>query len=197
MRIREGELAQGFHGEDIWDTPVNLADYAGKYVLLSFFRFASCPYCNLRVHRMIGRYEAYREKGMEMLAIFESPNETMRHYVGKERAPFPIIGDPTNQLYQLYGLEKSWRKLFKTFISPKSLLATVREGLYATFLKGFWPGKIDAGVHRMPADFLIGPDQIVRKAYYGNYPGDHLPFEEIDQLLDTSPARPMERASVR
>jgi hypothetical protein len=35
----------------------------------------------------------------------------------------------------------------------------------------------------MPADFLIRPDQVVKKAYYGKYPGDHLPFEEIDQLV--------------
>jgi thioredoxin-dependent peroxiredoxin len=83
-----------------------------------------------------------------------------------------------NHLYRLYGREKSWRRLVTTFVTPWSALATIREGFYATFVKGCWPGKIDAGIHRMPADFLIGPHQVVKKAYYGTYPGHHLPFEE-------------------
>jgi thioredoxin-dependent peroxiredoxin len=187
MRIQEREPAKGFHVEDIWGNSINLADYAGKYVLLSFFRFASCPYCNLRVHRMIVRHQAYREQGLEMLAVFESPRKTMLRYVGgRQQASFPIIGDPKNELYRLYGLETSWRKLVKTFLTPSSFLKTVGEGFYATFVKGFWPGKIDASIHRMPADFLIGPDKVIMKAYYGNYPGDHLPFEEIEQLLKST-----------
>jgi hypothetical protein len=101
------------------------------------------------VHRMSQRYPAYRDQGLEMIAIFESPSETMRRYVGQQHTPFPIIGHPGNRLYRLYGLEKSWQRLVTTFVPPLSALATIREGFYASFVKGFWPGKIDACIRRM------------------------------------------------
>lgn len=189
-RLTAGEPARGFKAEDLWGQPVRLADYAGRSVLLSFFRFASCPYCNLRVHRMIERHAAYRAQGLEMIAVFESPRESLQRYVGKQQAPFPIIGDPANQLYRLYAVERSWWRLVKTFLSPRSAWTTMREGTYTAVVKGFRPGTIDAGIHRMPADFLIGPDQVVRRAYYGAFPGDHLPFEEIERLLPCTGALP-------
>lgn len=44
-----------------------------------------------------------------MIAVFESPRETMLRYVaGRMDAPFPLISDPEDHLYRLYGLEKSW-----------------------------------------------------------------------------------------
>ena len=29
----------------------------GKKTLLTFYRFATCPFCNLRIHEIINRYE--------------------------------------------------------------------------------------------------------------------------------------------
>src|SRR5690349_7169439 len=80
-RIAAGQPAKGFQVDDIRGQPVRLADYAGRHVLLSFFRFASCPYCNLRVHRMIARYAAYHAQGLDMIAVFESPRDTLHRYV--------------------------------------------------------------------------------------------------------------------
>lgn len=182
-RIAEGERARAFRTMDIAGHVVDLAGYPGRHILLSFFRFASCPYCNLRVHGMIERYAAYRDAGMAMIAVFESPRETMLRYVaGRMEAPFPLISDPEDRLYRLYGLEKSWGKFAMAYFNPRTAAKSARDAA-AGFGKGFWPGKIDAAPHRMPADFLIGPDLTVRKAWYGTYPGDHLPFEMIDRLL--------------
>lgn len=183
-RITEGERACAFRTMDIAGHVVDLADYSGRHVLLSFFRFASCPFCNLRVHRMIERYAAYRDAGMEIIAVFESLRETMLQYVaGRMDAPFPLIADPEDHLYRLFGLEKSWGKFAMAYLNPRTAAKRARDAAAAGFGKGFWPGKIDAAPHRMPADFLIGPDMVVRKAWYGTYPGDHLPFEMIERLL--------------
>src|SRR5689334_1303194 len=106
FRIKDAEKAREFSVEDIEGHLLNLRGYRGKYVLLSFFRFASCPFCNLRVHHIIERYPEWQAKDLEVLAIFESSPQTMQDYVGKQAAPFPLIGDSANQLYRLYGLEK-------------------------------------------------------------------------------------------
>jgi len=186
-RIAEDEQARAFRTMDIAGNVVDLADYAGRHVLLSFFRFASCPFCNLRVHALIERHAAYRDAGMAMIAVFESPRETMLRYVaGRMDAPFPLISDPEGHLYRLYGLEKSWGKFAMAYINPRIAARCARDAAVAGFGKGFWPGKIDAAPHRMPADFLIGPDLTVRNAWYGAYPGDHLPFAMIDRLLSST-----------
>ena len=186
-RVVAGEHARRFRTMDITGRVVDLADYPGRHILLSFFRFASCPYCNLRIHGMIERYAAYRDAGIAMIAVFESPRETMLRYVaGRMDAPFPLIADPEDHLYRLYGLEKSWGKFALAFVNPRTAAKSFRDASIAGFGKGFWPGKIDAAPHRMPADFLIGPDMVVRKAWYGAYPGDHLPFAMIEQLLSSA-----------
>ena len=33
---------------------------------------------------------------------------------------------------------------------------------------------------RIPADFLIGPDLVVQRAYYGRDLGDNLPVEDVE-----------------
>lgn len=183
-RVAEGERARPFRARDLTGNVVDLADYGGRHVLLSFFRHASCPFCNLRVHAMIERHPAYRDAGLALIAVFESPPETMRRFVaGRMDAPFPLIADPENRLYRLYGVETSWGKFALSWLDPRKFVKGARGAVAATFGKGFWPGKIDAAPHRMPADFLIGPDLTVRAARYGEYPGDHLPFETIDRLL--------------
>jgi thioredoxin-dependent peroxiredoxin len=187
-RIADGEPARAFRTMDISGNVVDLTGYPDKHILLSFFRFASCPFCNLRVHRLIERYPAYHDAGLAVIAVFESPRETMLRYVaGRMDAPFPLIADPEDHLYRLYGLEKSWGKFAMAYINPRVAATCARDAAAAGFGKGFWPGKIDAAPHRMPADFLIGPDMTVRKAWYGTYPGDHLPFETIDRLLSNAP----------
>lgn len=107
-RITDGEHARAFWTMDITGNVVDLSEFAGRHILVSFFRFASCPFCNLRVHGMIERYPAYHDAGMAMIAVFESPRETMLRYVaGRMDAPFPLIADPEDHLYRLYGLETS------------------------------------------------------------------------------------------
>ncbi len=52
---------------DIFNTPVNLENYRGKKVLITFFRFSLCPFCNLQLHTLI---KEYNEMGIEMIAFF-------------------------------------------------------------------------------------------------------------------------------
>lgn len=185
-RLAAGDPARAFRATDIAGRAVDLAGYPGRHVLLAFFRFASCPFCNLRVHRMIERYPAYHDAGLEVIAVFESPRDTMLQYVaGRMDIPFPLIADPEDHLYRLYGLEKSWGKFAMSYLNPRVAAVCARDAIAAGVGKGFWPGKIDGAPHRMPADFLIAPDLTVQAAWYGTYPGDHLPFETIDRLLSS------------
>jgi peroxiredoxin Q/BCP len=175
MRIVEGQPAEDFQMEDTFGTPIALNDYVGKKLLLSFYRYASCPLCNLRIAELIEHYPSFHDKGLYMLAFWESPKESILEYVGRQDVPFPIVADPKRNVYRLYGVESSWLGYIRGMLRL--------SGFYKALRKGFLPGKMEGEKALLPADFLIGPDLIIKKAYYGKDIGDHLPIEEIEQFL--------------
>jgi thioredoxin-dependent peroxiredoxin len=179
MHIQPGTPAPDFRAEDIFGAPVDLRDFAGKALLLSFFRNAACAICNLRVHHLIQRYPTYRESGLEVLVVFESPCASILQYVGKQDTPFPIIADLEARLYNLYGVETSEDKVALTMSLPGTQ-DVIRDAAEHGFELTKEPG---SNFYRIPADFLIGPDQIVRRAHYAAYVTDHLQFEVIEQLI--------------
>ena len=179
MKLHPGMPAPAFHAVDLFGNPVDLSSYQGKSLLLSFLRNAACAMCNLRVHALIERHAEYRRAGLELVAIFESPAESMRQYVGKQEAPFPLIADPEAQLYALYGVENSEEKVATTMAMPAlhDMVATAAaQGFQLTKEEG-------SNFLRMPADFLIGTDGIILDTHYANFVWDHLPLTRIEERL--------------
>ena len=52
MRLRPGRMAPPFNAVDLYGRRVSLLEYANVRVLLSFFRAAVCPLCNLRLAQL-------------------------------------------------------------------------------------------------------------------------------------------------
>ena len=52
-------------------TDFDLSKFKGKRVILTFFRFDSCPFCNLRVHRLVKRWGEFPEDTV-MVGIFDA-----------------------------------------------------------------------------------------------------------------------------
>jgi len=177
MKLKSGQPAKNFSSLDLAGNSISLTDYEGRHLMLSFYRYAACPLCNLRVHQLIQHYDSFVEKKLHLLAVFQSPSESIHKYAGKQKAPFPIIADPQRKLYRLYGVESSW----SGFLKGSLRIPMVTSAL----IKGFWPGKMEGIKSMVPADFLIGPDLTVQVAYYGNDIGDHLPVEKINLWLES------------
>ncbi len=176
MQLQSGQAAPAFNHVDIFGERHSLARYRGKKLLLSFYRYASCPLCNLRVHQLIQLHPQLQAQGLEMLAVFQSPDAQICQYVGRQDAPFALLADPQQQLYRRYGVSPSWWKLAK---------AAARLGaVIKSFRLGFWPGKIDGALAMVPADFLIDEQGNIARAYYGADIGDHLPVAEIFAWLE-------------
>jgi thioredoxin-dependent peroxiredoxin len=179
MKLTSGTPAPQFKSEDIFGTPIALKDYAGKGLLIAFFRNGACALCNLQVHRLIQKYPEYHAQGLEIIAVFESPRESVLQYVAKQDAPFPIIADPDAKLYDLYGLESSEEKV----MAPVE--GEWREELIREASTMGYPLQREEGSNffRLPADFLIGPDQNIVTAFYTDVVGQHITFDEIDAFL--------------
>lgn len=175
-----GTAAPDFTYIGIDGAPLRLSDLRGRKILLAFFRNAACALCNLRVRYFIRQYERWRSQGLEIVAVFESPDSNIAQYVGRQEAPFPLIADPRAELYDLYGVEVSEAKMQATIADTHThafVAEAEAEGFALTPEEG-------SNMHRIPAEFLIDEHGIVQVAHYGRLVTDHLPLEAIDRFAE-------------
>lgn len=172
-RLREGEKAPLFTTTDWKGRDVDLTQTDSQATLLCFFRYASCPLCNLRVQDLIRHHDELREKRIKLLAVFQSPSAKIARYVGRQEPPFPLIPDPYLTFYRLYGVETSWLGFFRAWTFG---IADVGRAVLGN---RFLPGTVENEINRIPADFLIGPDGRLVIAYYGKDIGDHVPLDLV------------------
>ncbi|HZR39180.1 MAG TPA: peroxiredoxin-like family protein [Ktedonobacteraceae bacterium] len=183
MKLQTGEVAPHFETEDIFGERIDLRAYEGKPVLLAFLRNGGCALCNLRIHQLIQRYPELHARGLEILAVFESPVASIKHYVtSRQDVPFPLIADPTARLYDLYGVETSEEKTQASVARASSpeLQQMIQEAAAIGYELVREEG---SNFQRIPADFLIGPDQRIQVAFYSDLIGNHLSFAEIEDAL--------------
>jgi len=171
-RLIRGLKAPEFSEVDIHGEIHTMEKYRGRKWMLSFFRYASCPMCNFRVHQLIQEYEDWKKLDFRILTVFESSKESIEKYVGKQDVPFPIIPDPGLSLYRSYQVESSW---FKYMLAAVPFINAL--------IHGFFLGKIEGDKAIVPADFLINPDGTIHTAYYGKNIGDHLKIKNIRSFI--------------
>lgn len=143
----------------------------GSRYMLSLFRFASCPFCNLRVHKLVNRFDELGE-GFTIVAVFDSPLDNLKRFANGHHAPFPIVADEEGAVHAAYGTTHSVVGMFKgMFLRAPTLMKAM--------FKGYLPTRIKGSMTQMPADFLIDEHGVIQTAYYGADEGDHLSFEDV------------------
>lgn len=178
MRLKAGDKAIPFSEETIEGKTISLDQFAGKPLLLMFYRYGSCPMCNLRLHDFAVHYPGLHERGLEVVAFFHSPARSIRANAGKRGYPFHLVPDPKYRVYRSYGIETSWPRFFLSMLLPSFYIDWIRAMRY-----GIWGG-VDWQMGKMPADFLIGRDGVIVKVHYGREIGDHLPVQEVEATLN-------------
>ncbi len=143
----------------------------GQPFMLSFLRFASCPFCNLRINELVRRFDEFGNE-FTIIAVFDSPLDNLIRHTEGHKAPFPILADEKNKYYKAYGIEQSFLGMIKGMILR---MPTLLKGM----TKGYLPFIIKGSMMTMPADFLVDREGIIQDAYYGRDEGDHLPFDAV------------------
>ncbi len=163
---------------------IRLSDYDGQKLLLCFFRYAGCPWCNLAIHRLTLDAPRLEALGLKVVAFIQSEPENVQRYIldrHQPKPPFTIIADPKREIYDLYGVHDSLRSASHSFIH-------IPAWLQATLGKGFTQGKVDGSASLVPAHFLVGPyDMSVYKASYGNDYFQDWPMIEIMDFAQFGP----------
>jgi len=94
MYLKKNDKIIDFELTDYLGNRIKSSDYKGQKVYLSFFRGASCPFCNLRVHQLIKNYSKFEANKIQIITFFAATKEEINKYAGKQNAPFTIIPDP-------------------------------------------------------------------------------------------------------
>lgn len=178
MKIKEGQTAPGFTLKEVNGATINLADYKGKKILLTFYRNVGCPVCNLRFHEIQEQAGYFKSKNLVVLAIYESSAENMKKYLEGEDPYAIMVPNPEQDLYRLYSIDKSTGKIVKGLFRGAIRKANEGKKLSGPKLKQ------DGNGNTIGADFLIDENGIIKTAYYGSFLGDHLPVERIKAFLN-------------
>jgi peroxiredoxin len=182
MRISVGELAPDFTISALDGSQVTLSGLRGQPVWLAFFRYAACPLCGYRIHELLAQWgRRFAQHRFTMLGVFQSPAEKCREAIGSKQLPFSILPDPEMNLYVLYHLESGVKGMLSMDV-PRTLMAARKEGIpiFSAF---------QGPATRIPADFLIDAEGVVRAAFYGRNMSEHIPFEVMENALLSLPAR--------
>lgn len=179
MKRKPGDMVSPIRLPAIDGTLFDLDSLKGQSYMLSFFRFASCPFCNLRMHELVTKFDQLPD-GFTIVAVFDSPLDNLQQHADRHHAPFPVLADENGDAYKRYDIEHSLLGVFKGMILRMPKL------MYGMFGKGYIPLRIKGSMTTIPADFLVDRDGVIREAYYGKDEGDHLPFERIMQFAENS-----------
>jgi peroxiredoxin len=172
-RLQPGDDAPLFTGTHLDGRPVSLADFRGAPLWLALFRYAACPFCSYRVHRLVREYSRVLGAGLKILAAFPSPQKRLEKYVQRYKPEFDIIADPQEEIYQLYHAETSWTG---ELLAAVNLPNVVRVMVHAPNN----PFAVDGPIHRMPSEFLLDRDLKIAVAHYGRTPDDGI---EVDAAI--------------
>lgn len=148
---------------------------ASTPIWLAFFRYATCPLCNLRVHQLALGFDQFTRRGVHLVAVFQSPRERLSGLFGGRPLPFDVVCDPDLDLYRAWGVETS-------------VVGSAHPGAIAAAVKAAagghaFGGVVDGPARRVPADFVLR-DGVVRGVHYGRHIGDHITDNDVHRLLD-------------
>lgn len=176
MKLKPGDKIIPFSIEDSIGKTISTEEYRGKKLMISFFRYAECLFCNLRMHELIKNYPEFERQGLSIIAIFQSPAEDIDHNIGKLKPPFPLIPNRDRALYKKYGVtEHNAFGLVKGFMQWGKALSAFSKGHFMKMGKG--------SMSLIPADFLVNEDQTIHTAFYASDISEHLPIGQIQEFL--------------
>lgn len=180
QKLGIGDKAPNFRMPDAQGKLVDLSDYSDTFVLLVFLRYASCPLCNLTIHRLTLEYPLLGKNGCQIITFVQSSPDNISKYIyGRHtrKPPFPIIADNGRVIYNQYGVGTSLR-------SAARRIKEIPYWLKAALHHGFMQGEVDGNLLLVPAYFLITPDdQKIARVEYGSSFYEHKTFTDIYEYL--------------
>lgn len=122
--IETGARAPDFTLPDQDGNPVNLADFAGKTLVLYFYPKASTSGCTVQACSVRDHLPNYAEAGAVVVGVSPDPVKAIKRFADDESLDFTLLADEDHAVCEAYGVwaEKSmygrkyWGALRATFV---------------------------------------------------------------------------------
>ena len=179
--LKVGDKAPAFTLEDPDGAEVSSAALLARGPLVvTFYRGAWCPYCNMDLQAIQAALPELEARGATLVAISPQTAPNSRRSQRENKLGFPILSDPGNAVAAAFGLRFTLpdylSDLYKTTF--KNDLAVVNGDPSWTLL--------------MPARFVIGRDGIIRYAEvnpdYTRRPDPEELLPVLDSIMATAAA---------
>ncbi len=103
--LREGDTAPMFELPDAFGSTVRLADLLENGpVIVSFYRGAWCPFCNVELRALQRELENIEAAGATLVAISPNKPDESLGLIDKHELTFPVLSDSENAVARQFNL---------------------------------------------------------------------------------------------
>jgi peroxiredoxin Q/BCP len=110
--LTAGAAAPSFTLPSQDNTPINLSDYKGKWVVLYFYPKDFTGGCTLEAHNFQRDLDKYKSANAVVLGVSLDTTDSHKGFCTKESLTFKLLADPDHKVVDAYGVP------MKTFQSP-------------------------------------------------------------------------------
>lgn len=124
MHLQVGDHAPAFTGKDQEEKTIQLADFAGKKLVLYFYPKDNTPGCTAQACNLRDNYQALQQAGYEVVGVSTDSEQSHQKFIANKQLPFRLIADKDHQIHEQYGTwvqksmfgKKYWGTARVTFI---------------------------------------------------------------------------------
>jgi peroxiredoxin Q/BCP len=104
MKLKIGDRAPSFHGQDESGNTLSLEDFKGKKLVLYFYPKDDTPGCTAEACSLRDDYARLKKDGFEILGVSADNSKKHQKFIEKYKLPFPLIADTEKTLINSYGV---------------------------------------------------------------------------------------------
>lgn len=150
----------------------------GQKTLVSFYREASCPFCNFRIYELAQKMPELSKKGLRVINIYASTEDEVQRFLARQSESMIMVADPYMKKYGAYGIEPA------TLITKvKALIGRLSPLIKGNIMLASTSGPVAKDSKILPADFLINSDGFIIETHYGRDIGDHISMERLESFV--------------
>lgn len=170
-RVKQNDDVSSFVVEDYQGNQINLKQYLGKKVFLGFYRGTACPFCLGRVKQLIKLYPELHAKGIEVILFIPAKKETILSTSKDVTAPFPIVADPDQKIFEQFGVVNSKLVIMRSMVKPLRMVKYLLNNPFNL--------RLFVEESKFPLEVMLSEKLKIERALYGKSLGDYLPLNEL------------------
>jgi len=117
--LKEGDKAPEFKGVIENGTPVSLADYKGKKLVLYFYPKDNTPGCTAQACNLTENQSELQKNGFEVLGVSADTEKKHQNFIAKYSLGFSLIADEEKEVINAFGV---W--------GPKKFMGREYDGIH-------------------------------------------------------------------